>query len=131
MKIFNWKYKFFKKKIKQVECAIADLEFKLFKSREMREDIRKQRDRVVEALDAIDAKLPTDMAQEAKDALMAERKIQQTFKDNATEQLRMMDEEIDGRKATEDKPEYPGVIQQIDAMRELLQMYKDYINREL
>lgn len=128
--ISNWKYRFFKKKIRQVECAIADLEFKLFKVRELREERRKQRDRTVEAIDAIQAKLlnPAN-TKEDTESMNTQLTEQTAYQKYLTGQIDALDMEINGVKATEDKQEYNGVIQQIDAARELLAMYKEYADR--
>src|SRR3990167_7975676 len=74
MSLFNSKKRFFSSKIQQVERAIWDLEFKLFKVREMREERRKQRDRSVEALDNLEGRLKVaDIPEDVKTALTKQR----------------------------------------------------------
>ena len=130
-KILNWKYRFFKKKIKQVNCALADLEFKLFKVRELREERRKQRDRTVEAIDQLTAKLNSENTEEVKKTLTAQLEEQKAYQTYLTGQIDSLDIEINGQKGTDTVQEYNGVIQQIEAARELLVMYKEYVQRNI
>lgn len=122
LNIFNWKYRFFGKKIKQVRNALADLEFKLFKVREMREERRKQRDMAVQTLDQITARLAT----QEDETLKAQKDEQEKYLKHVTDQIDALDIEINGAKATDTTNEYNGVVQQIEAAVQLLEMYKEY-----
>lgn len=143
--MFNSKKRFFRKKIDQVEKMVWDLEFKLFKLREMREERRMARDRAVETVQALDNELPKDLKQETKDALLKERAEHQKHKDKIEKDLVVLDVRINGIGLLEGKPddyvneiaaklepgEYNGVLNQIEAGKELVKMYREYIRLNL
>lgn len=143
--MFNSKKKFFKSKINQVEKTIWDLEFKLFKVREMREERRLQRDRTVEAIDAFETQIKADHKDETKKELERQLDEQKKYKDKLEIDLLALDVRISGAGILEGKPEqvietvgkqlqyedYQGVLNQIEAGRELLEMYKSYIKNNL
>ena len=122
----------FKKQIKRATEALWTLEFRLFEAREMREERRRQRDRSQEDLNVLDNRLPQDMPQEEKDSLLAKRKEMQEYHEYITDQLKALDIEIEGLKPSEKDPQgYQGILDQIDALRGRIEMYKDYIKRNL
>ena len=145
--MFSQKKSFFKKKIKQVERATWDLEFKLFKVREMREDTRRQIDRAKEAIDALEAQLLKENTAETKEALEAKKKEQNTYIENMVKQIELLDARVNGLGTKEfaafsdekknwvaqqlEPSEYSGLLAQIEAGRELMKMYEDYISREI
>jgi chromosome segregation ATPase len=132
LNMFNPKKSFFKKKIKQVRNALWDIEFKLFKVRELREERRKQHDRAVEALDALDTKLKSaENTKETTEILTKQKAEQELYLKQVKGQLDALDEEINGIPQTETTPGYQGILAQIDAHRELLDMYQDYLKRHV
>jgi hypothetical protein len=124
--MFNAKKSFFSKKIKQVEKATWDLEFKLFKVREMREERRKQHDRGIEMLNVVENKLKTEKNEEEVKKLEAQKEEATKYHAHVLSQMQALDSEINGVAATETSEKYPGVLEQIEAARELKQMYEDY-----
>ena len=125
--IFNEKKRLFKRKIKHVKLAIWELEFKLFKVREMREERRKQYDRSVETLDALTKQLEKENKEETKKTLELKKEEQTLYQTQVKGQIDTLDMEITGSK----EHGVQGVIEQIEAARELEKMYKDYIRLNL
>lgn len=126
--MFNKKKSFFDKKIKQVQNALWDLEFKLFKVRDLREERRKQHDRTVEAIDALEAKLKAENTEEVKVTLTAQLDESKKYHEQLLNQMKALDDEVNGIPATETTEEYNGVLKQIEAHRELIEMYTEYKN---
>jgi len=132
--MFNKKRKFFKSKIKQVERSIWDLEFKLYKIREMREERRKQRDRAMETIDAYEVQLKKpDHKEETIKELTGKKDEQIKYKEHLEQQIQFLDWEINGGapEGAVDGNGSPiiGTIPQIEGMRELLKMYRDYLKQ--
>lgn len=112
---------------------ILDLEFKRFKTAEIREEIRQEYDNSRSRLSILEAQIasqkekPTmekgEIARLDDQKTLLERDIER-FK----QQMKGLDLEIQGSKPT---PEYQdgvqGISQQLDALRELVGMIKDYI----
>ncbi len=121
--IFNEKKRLFKRKIKHVKLAIWELEFKLFKVREMREERRKQYDRSVETLDALTKQLEKENTEETKKTLELKKEEQTLYQTQVKGQMDALDMEINGSK----EQGVQGVIEQIEAARELDKMYRDYL----
>ena len=123
----NWRYRLFVRKIGHVKKAIAELCFKLFKVREMREERRKQYDRSVETLDALTKQLEKENKEETKKTLELKKEEQTLYQTQVKGQIDTLDMEITGSK----EHGVQGVIEQIEAARELERMYKDYIAHNL
>lgn len=121
--IYGWKKRLFKRKIKHVKLATAELEFKLFKVREMREERRKQYDRSVETLDALTKQLEKENTDETKKTLELKKEEQVLYQTQVKGQIDTLDMEITGSK----EHGVQGVIEQIEAARELEKMYRSYI----
>lgn len=124
MKLFSKQYWFFKGKINGVQKAIWDIEFKISKSRQVREGVRQDRDRAVEALNQIEARLkgvPSDADEQAK-IVMADN-IKRYEK-----QMKMVDDQINGKEGNDKEESIIGLLEQIKSYVELKQMYQDYAN---
>ena len=107
-----------------------DLSFKLFKVRELREERRKQHDRSVEALDQIETRLKNPAnTKEETESLTKAREEQEKYQKHIIGQIDALDTEINGQEASETQEKYNGILQQIEAHRELLNMYGDYMKR--
>lgn len=55
--VFNSKYRYFRKKLKGVRCTVLDLEFKKFKTREIREEIRLEYDNQKSKLSVVETQI--------------------------------------------------------------------------
>lgn len=129
MKIFNRKYWFFKSKIKRVTYQIWELEFKISKSRQVREGVRQDRDRAIEASQQVTAQV-----QGATDTTSAEFAnlvhMLETSSDNVKRyeaQMKMVDDQINGSNGDETHEPIIGIVEQIKSLVELKEMYKQYL----
>lgn len=121
----------FKAKLDGVEKMIFDLEFKIFKTKEIREDVRKEYEFMKSRIATLTSQIENfpkekDQAEKARledDKVRAER--------DATRfeaQMKNIDSEIYGEKPTADNPNgIAGITDQIDSLRELKGMLKSWI----
>lgn len=128
--MFNQKKKYFKLKARNVQKMIWDLEFKIFKVRELREGIRLDRDRALETVHALDAEIKRDHEPETLKELEAQKKLHQENAERFEKQLKMLDVEIEGQPAEGDNPGVQGINDQLAGLRELVKMINEYL-REL
>lgn len=133
----NWKYRYFCKKLRGVQSMILDLEFKRFKTGEIREEVRQAYDTQKAKLLSIETtiknerekpdgsnKLPEGDIARLEDEVV---RIKQSV-DRHGMQLKGIDIDINGTVPTNEFPEgHDGVNQQIEALRELEGMIRDYI----
>jgi prefoldin subunit 5 len=131
--MFNQKKKYFKKKLEGAVKMTWDLEFKREKTLMIREEIRSEYDALQAKLHIVDTQikaLPEDKKKwtdEQKrlddDKVIFERDIAR-YK----EQMEGLDIEVNGANKSNQYPEgVNGINQQIDALRELQEMLKQYI----
>lgn len=128
------KKKHFKKKFQDVDKTIWDMEFKRFKTLEVREEIRQEYDNVRSKIYALesqlttekdkDKKTPKEELNKVKDQLEILKKDEQRYKD----QMQQIDIEVQGMKANAEYPNgLAGINQTLDSLRELKDMIRDYI----
>lgn len=117
---FNAKKRLFKQKVNDVTNSIFELEFKIYKSRQLREESRILRDRAVEQVGQIEARLKGADKKE-KPELEKELAAHQQNKTAYEGQMKMIDEQVHGAEGT------PGLMDTLKGLAELRQMYKDYI----
>lgn len=131
--MFNSQKKYFKQKLDGVQRMIWDYEFKLSKTRMIRELERKEYDNLMAKLDALDRQIksqkenPTLEEGEIKrlddNKVILEQNIQKK-----KDLLKALDIEIQGTKPTNEYPDgVQGITQYIDGLQELKQMIKEYI----
>lgn len=123
------KKQFFKDKVKQVTYSIWDSEFKLAKSRQVREGVRQDRDRAVEAINQVDARLLAEKNKEARKNLEAERALLSDKKTRYEAQLDMIDKQINGFAGSETHEPVQGILELLASLNELKTMYKDYLKK--
>lgn len=124
-KIFNKKYQFFQEKIDAVTKTIWDFEFKISKSRQVREGVRQDRDRAVEAAQHIKVKSEGAKGDDKK-KLEDELAKMVENKERYEKQMKMIDDQIQGANATENSDAVIGLNEQLKSLVELKQMYKSY-----
>lgn len=121
----------FRQKLDAVSKMIYDLEFKVFKTKEIREDVRKEYDMMNSRIASLDSQIynfPKDKDQADKkriedDKVLAERDLVR-FK----AQMVALDKEIFGEKPSTENPDgATGINDQIDSLRELQTMLKSWI----
>lgn len=121
--MFNTKKSFFKEKVRDVTKAIWELEFKIAKARQLREEIRADRGHALERVNVLDTMIEGSK-DEAQKKEMTEQK--ETLIDNAKRyesQMAMIDKQINGDSESKE----PSHIETLKAMTELREMYKAYI----
>jgi len=131
--LFNWQYRYFTKKKRGVQKYILDLEFKRFKTLEIREEVRAEYDNQKNKLSLVDQKLkaeltvPTISEDEKKrleDQVVLINKDMERFE----EQMRLLDIDVNGSKQTNEFPDgVSGITSQIEAFMELEGMLDSYI----
>lgn len=124
--MLNWKKKYFNEKYRGVEKMILDLEFKRFKTQEIREEIREEYDSLKAKIDILTTQIKNgkgpDLAK-MKDSLELMKRDSERF----IAQMKALDLEVNGSKQTNEYPEgVQGINQQLDSLRELLTMLEDY-----
>lgn len=131
-KIFNWKHRYFKIKLRGIEKMIEDLKFKRFKTLEIREEIRqtydqsKSRFNILETQTKAQKDKPTmeegDIKKMDDQVVLLEKDIKRY-----EEQMKALDSEVFGRKPNqEDHEGMQGINEQIDALYELKGMVNNY-----
>lgn len=121
----------FKGKLDGVSKMIWDLEFKVFKTREIREDIRQEYDFMVSRVDNFDKSIKTwpekgDVNERKR--VEDQKELAERDRDRLLAQVKQLDAEISGAKSTNENPEgHIGITEQIDSMRELQGMLRDFI----
>jgi len=113
--IFNAKKRHFKRKLKDVEKMQWDWVFKLHKTKLLREDIRKEHDRIVERIDAFETQLKGDNKKETKEELTKQKEGSESDLKQIKQQIEQLDTEIVQTQAG------------IDGLQELRKMTRDYI----
>lgn len=123
----------FKQKLQGVQEMIWDLQFKVFKTREIREDIRREYDQMVSRLVSLDNQLknfPEDGNIDEKKRIEDQITLATRDRDRFLAQMKQLDLEIEGSKPTNEYPDgVSGVNARIDSLRELEGMLKDWIEK--
>lgn len=127
--MFNTKKEFFKDKIKSVQCTIWEVEFKINKSRQVREGVRLDRDRAKEAINNIDAGLPSQKDEKAKAQMESDKAGLQENVSRYEKQMKMIDDQINGFQGDETHEPIVGLLEQLKSYTELMLMYKDWLGR--
>ena len=131
--LFNWRYRYFKKKLHGIECMIEDLLFKRAKTLYVREQIRGEYDGLRSRLEI----LKTQIASEKDKPTLPEGDIKRLDDDEVRinkdierklAQMKSLDIEINGASPSAELPEgHQGVNQTMEALRELINVTKTYI----
>jgi hypothetical protein len=104
------------------------LEFKRFKTREIREEIRVEYDGMKGRVATLDAQLAETLEKEPKETLQAQRDEAEDTANRYLAQMKGLDVEVGGSGPTDDYPDgVQGINQQLDALHELEQMINDYV----
>jgi len=124
----DWRYRYFNNKMKGVRCMILDLEFKRFKTREIREEVRQTYDNGKAKLQSLEmtikeAKMPQGDLERLKDEVVRINRDNERY----AAQIKAMDVDVEGSVETNDYPDgVSGINQQLESLRELEGMLKDY-----
>jgi hypothetical protein len=120
------KKKFFAEKVEKVSYAIWDLEFKLTKSRSVREGVRQDRERTVQAMENVNKLLTEAKDKPTKKKYQEEYDALNNNKVRYESQMDMIDKQINGFQGDEKHEPIIGVLEEIASLTELREMYKDY-----
>lgn len=126
--MFNTKKRFFKEKIDAVTKTIWEMEFKLSKSRQIREGVRLDRDKAMEAINNIVIVLEKENNEDKKEQYKKEKA---NFEENIKryeKQMEMLDKQINGFIGDETHEPIVGIIEQIKSYTELRLMYQQHID---
>lgn len=123
------KVAYFKGKFKGTERLIWDLQFKRFKTLEIREDVRKEYDYMQSRIASIEEDIKNFKGEKADKAVLEEKKIlAEKDRDRLKNQVDQLDAEVYGAKPSQANPQgVIGLDEQMDSMVELKGMLKDYI----
>ena len=123
----------FKQKLEGVTKMIWDLEFKAFKTREIREDVRMEYDQSKARLSVVLEQIenwPKDRDEEDKKRAEDRATLQKRDVERFEEQMKRLDLEVNGSKPTVDYPDgVQGIEHQIDSLQELKGMLKEWITQ--
>lgn len=131
--IFNKQKRYFKRKNEGVQSMIWDLEFKRSKSQMIREEVRQEYDKNKAKLDVLQSQIKAQ-----KDKPSMEEGDVKRLDDNEVllkrdieryeAQMKQIDLDIAGSQPTNEYPDgVSGINDQLDSLRELQQMIKEYI----
>ena len=123
--------KHFKQKLQGVTKMIYDLGFKKYKTREIREDVRREYDTQKSRLSILDEQIKNW----SKDKDEGERKgledkvvLLKRDIERFEAQMKQLDLEMEGSKPTNEYPDgVQGISHQVDSLMELKQMLKEWI----
>lgn len=120
-----------KRRLQGTREMIWDLQFKVFKTREIREEIRQEYDLMKSRLEHVENQIknfPADKDQGDKARLEDDKVRIQNDTNRFLAQMKQLDIEVEGSKKTNEFPEgATGITQNIDSLRELESMIRDYL----
>jgi len=139
--MFNKQKKYFKEKLNGVQKMIWDLEFKRFKTQEIREQIRQEYDNLKAKLSVLETQIkqqaekPTmekgEIARLDDQKVLLERDIKRKAEGDDGLQIigmKQLDMQINGLAPSNEYPDgVQGINDQLEALRELNEIIKDYI----
>lgn len=121
----------FKQKLDGTQKMIWDLEFKAHKTREIREDIRKEYDFMLSRIATLETTIatwPKDKDEGERKRLEDQKVLAERDAERFKAQLKNLDVEIEGSKKCNEYPDgATGIVQQVDSLVELQGMLKNYI----
>lgn len=135
LSLMGAKKRHFFERLNRVNQDIWDKEFQKLQTMEMRESIRLDRDRAMEAVDAFKVVLKTDHKPETVTELESKKKQAEDNAERFTAQLRMLDEEVVGApympanpsKGLEERLGKEGLNDTIASTNEVKKMIVSYI----
>ena len=121
----------FKQKLDGVQKMIWDLEFKVHKTRDIREEIRQEYDFMNSRLATLDGQIeafPADGNIDEKKRIEDQKVLATRDRDRLQNQMKQLDLEVEGSKPTQEYPEgVTGINSQVESLRELTEMLSAWI----
>lgn len=119
---------YFKIKTSGAQKLIWDLEFKKFKTAEIREQIRKEYDYMKSRIEGFETKKKTEKDKGEKARIDDVMTLAIRDKDRLELQIKKLDVEINGAEKSKDYPDgTDGMVQNIESLEELVGMLKDWV----
>lgn len=120
------KKSFFKREVSRINRQLWNEEFKVEKSLQIKEGIRQDRDKLLDAKHKIDAQLKAtpddkDLQEQASNIINTVKRYEL--------QMNMLDKQINGVPAEGDNPGEEGANDTISSLAELRRMVKDYVTK--
>jgi hypothetical protein len=123
----------FKQKLDGVKKMVWDMQFKKFKTSEIREDVRKEYDMMKARIDALDTQIktwPKEKPEGDRKRLEDDRVRADVDVKRFEQQIKELDVQIAGSKRTNEYPEgVQGITQDIEGLMELESMLRDWLKR--
>lgn len=120
----------FKGKQEGTQRMIWDLEFKIHKTKEIKEEIRQEYDFMNARIATLETQIkdfPKDKDKNEKALLEDQKKRAERDRDRFENQMKALDLEINGAKPSKDYPDgVQGINSQVDSLRELVGMLKSW-----
>jgi hypothetical protein len=129
----NWKYRYFVNKLRGVKKMILDLEFKRFKTREIREEVRQEYDNTKSRLAVLENQVGSEkekpsLAKDEFKRLEDQQVVMTRDAERYQAQMKHLDVEIEGSPETNEYPDgIQGINSQLESLHELEGMVKDYL----
>lgn len=124
---------YFKKRLAETKKLEWDMEFKVFKTREVREDVRKEYARAKARLHGLEEQIknwPENKDKGEKARLEDQVVLTNRDIERYEAQMAQMDLEIEGSKPTNEYPNgLEGISHQLDSLKEVQSMLKDWIKQ--
>ena len=118
----------YKQKLRGTERMRWDLEFKVEKTNQIREDVRKKYDYMKSRVATVEESLKTEKDKAEKANLEDKKVIATKDAERLLNQIKALDLEVNGCKPCQQYPDgHTGIVDQIASMRELEGMLSNYI----
>lgn len=118
-------------KLRGTRNMIWDLQFKVFKTREIREEVRQEYDYMMSRIATFEDRIknwPEGEDPEEKARLVDQKQIAERDAERFLAQMKQLDIEVEGAKPNAENPDgATGIVQQIDSLKELEGMLRDWI----
>lgn len=122
----SWKYRLFTRKIRDVQVAMAETEFKVAKARQIREGVRQDRDRAAQAVFNINTVLEKEADKDKREQLQKELNVNTENMKRYEAQMEMVDKQINGFSGSPEAEPVIGEMEKLASYAELLKMYRQY-----
>lgn len=135
--LFNWKYRYFRKLVQDADQRLAELEFKIYSARELREEARQDYDGGTQRLSMLREQIAAEdknpkLSKDERARLDDQEVLLKKDIETAIEGLKSLDKEIEGSRKTNELPDgYHGMVQEVDAWKARKEMILDYMEKNL
>ena len=122
---------YFKQRLEGTERLIWDLEFKAFKTREIREDVRKEYSDMKARIHSLDEQIknwPKEKDEAERKRAEDQKVLAERDAQRFETQMEQLDIEVEGTRPTDKYPDgVTGIVQQIGSLKEVQTMIKDWM----